>query len=279
MKFLLVILFLPYFTFADDFEKDLAALKSKYKDQYQIEEKEQWAKVVEKEESGGFSDKFHKVFRNVDLSYFFNYYFFSGTIPPDGQINGQISSSGPYLETRIKLLKAMDLFVYGNYGITSEATFQETTQNYPVPNNYLLGLGGYFSNDFNKTAPYFAFEVQGQSFVGVNYNLDYSTTNAISQLQGGQVTSLNMAVGLDFPFKIFEKPGSFRVYLDSAITGNFKLMDGSYQEDVSFFQGGFKLKSLLTNAFLLNFASTGGFYKGDASQSFVLLYLDLGFRF
>ncbi len=274
MKFFL--LFFSFLTFADDFEKDLEALKAKYKPSYKKEENQKWEELAKSE---SFWEKYQKTFRKTELTIFFDYYFFQGTIPPDGKINGQLSSAGPYLETNIKLWKWMDLWFYGNYGVTSDASFQETTNEYKVPNNYLIGLGGYFNNQEPTVSPFFSFEYQGQSFVGVNQNVDFSTINALTQLQGGQVTSFNMNVGLDIPVNILNRTATLRAFLNSAISGQFQLMDGSYSENVSYFQGGFKLKYPIMSHFLLDLAATGGNYKGQESQSFLLLLIDLGYRF
>lgn len=280
MKLFFLFCLIPITLFAmDDFEKDLAALKAKYKDTYKKEENVKWQEVVEDEAKPSFSERFHEKFRHLDLNVFFNYYFFNSTFNPDGQIAGQLSSAGPDLDALLKLWKAFDLYIYGNYGFTGEASFVETPTVYSVPNNYLLGVGAYFSNKFPTVRPYVSFELQGQSFVGVNNDLDYSTINVLTQLQAEQVTAFNMTFGTDIPFRIDDKDGLVRAYLTPSILARAELMDATYSQYVTQFQYGIKLKYFFYKSYALDLGWRGGFYQGETSQDYNSFFLNVGFRF
>jgi hypothetical protein len=280
MKFLLLFFLLPAFVFAmDEFEKDLANLKQKYKGTYQKEELQKWDQVVEKEAKPTFSERFHEHFRHLDLNVFFNYYFFNNEFNPGGQISGQLSSAGPDLDILYKLWKPFDLYVYGNYGFTGNATFVETTNVYSVPNNYLLGVGAYFYNQFPSISPYVSLEVQQQSFVGVNNNLDYSTINVLTQLQAQQISSFNIVLGMDVPFRVMDKDGTIRAYLAPTLLAQSTLADQSYEENVAQLQYGLKLKYILYEPYSLDLGWRGGFNQGVTLETYNTFFLNLGFRF
>jgi hypothetical protein len=278
MKYLFLLIPLLAFSM-DDFEKDLAALKGKYQKDYKKEEVLKWEEIVEKEQKPTFSEQFHDIFRQLDLSIFLNYYTFTTGFQPDGEIFGIITAAGPEVDMQIKAWNLFDIYAYGYYGITKPASFVELTQEYPVPNNYLLGLGAYFYNTPPKVSTYLAFEVQDQSYVGVNQNLDYSVVNVLSQLTASQVTSLNLTTGLDVPLKIFNNPGVFRGYLSPSIVAKSSLTNGGYAENVSQFQFGFNFKYFFYNNTLVDLSYKSGFYKGQSEQTFNLIYLNFGFRF
>lgn len=280
MRLFFLFCLLPSILFAvDDFEKDLAALKAKYKEPYRKEEDFKWQEVVEKEAKPSFSERFHKNFRHLDLNVFFNYYFFDSTFNPDGQIAGQLSSAGPEFETLYKLWKPFDLYFYGNYGFTGNATFVETTTVYSVPNNYLLGLGAYLSNDFPTISPYITLEVQAQSFVGVNNNLDYTTINVLTELQPQQVTSFNMVFGTDIPFRVLDKKGLIRAYVAPSILAKSELISQDYEQYISQLQYGLKLKYIFYEPYSLDLGWRGGFNQGLTEQTYNTFFLNLGFRF
>jgi len=273
-------LLFPLLTFGmDDFERDLSNLKAKYQGEYKKEEQIKWQEVIAKEEAPSLSDKFHQTIRHLDLAIFLNYYFFNSGLPPDSELNGMLSSAGPDLDILIKVWNAFDIYLYGNYGVTGQASFSETTSEYSVPNNYLLGLGAYFFNGHPKISPYFSFEAQEQSFVGVNNNLDYSQINILTQLQGSQVTSFNITTGMDIPLNLLEKEGLVRIYLSPSIVAKSELVDKSYEEYISQFQFGIKLKYLFYKSMSIDLGYRGGFYKGQNDQNFNLLFLNLGYRF
>lgn len=280
MKLLLLFFFLPACVFAmDEFEKDLANLKQKYKGTYQKEELQKWDQVVEKEAKPTFSERFHEHFRHLDLNVFFNYYFFNNEFNPGGQISGQLSSAGPDLDILYKLWKPFDLYVYGNYGFTGNATFVETTNVYSVPNNYLLGVGAYFNNQFPLISPYVSLEIQQQSFVGVNNNLDYSTVNVLTQLQAQQISSFNIVLGMDVPFRVMDKNGLVRAYLAPTLLAQSTLADQSYEENVAQLQYGLKLKYIFYEPYSLDLGWRGGFNQGVTLETYNTFFLNLGFRF
>ncbi len=280
MKLLFLFFFLPAFVFAmDEFEKDLANLKQKYKGDYKKEELQKWDQIVEKEAKPTFSERFHEHFRHLDLNIFFNYYFFNNEFDPGGEISGQLSSAGPDLDTLYKLWKPFDLYVYGNYGFTGTASFVETSNVYTVPNNYHLGIGAYFFNQFPHISPYASLEIQQQSFVGVNNNLDYSTVNVLTQLQAQQISSLNMALGMDVPFRVLDKDGLVRAFLAPSLLAKSTLADGSFEENVAQLQYGLKLKYILYKPYSLDLGWRGGFNQGVTLETYNTFFLNLGFRF
>lgn len=280
MKLLLFFFFLPAFVFAmDEFEKDLANLKKKYKETYQKEELVTWNEVIQKEAKPTFSERFHEHFRHLDLNIFFNYYFFNNQFDPGGEISGQLSSAGPELDALYKLWKPFDLYFYGNYGFTGDATFTETTNVYSVPNNYLLGIGAYFFNESPRISPYISLEIQQQSFVGVNNNLDYSTINVLTQLQAQQITSLNMALGMDIPFRVLDKNGIVRAFLTPSLLAQSTLEDQSFEENVAQLQYGLKLKYIFYEPYSLDLSWRGGFNQGITLETYNTFFLNLGLRF
>jgi hypothetical protein len=280
MKLLLLFFFLPAFVFAmDEFEKDLANLKQKYKGTYQKEELQKWDQVVEKEAKPTFSENLHEHFRHLDLNVFFNYYFFNNQFDPDGNIAGQLSSAGPDLDLLYKLWKPFDLYVYGNYGFTGEATFVETTNVYSVPNNFLAGIGAYFFNEFPRVSPYVSLEFQQQSFVGVNDNIDYSTVNVLTQLQAQQITSINLALGMDVPFRMMDKNGLIKAYLAPSLIAQSTLADNSFEENVAQLQYGIKMKYIFYEPYSLDLGYRGGFNQGVTLETYNTFFLNLGFRF
>lgn len=280
MKWVLIFCIFSSFAFAiDEFEKDLANLKQKYKDSYKKEELQKWDQVVEKEAKPTFSERFHEHFRHLDLNLFLNYYLFNNDFNPGGQISGQLSSAGPDLDILYKLWKPFDLYLYGNYGFTGTASFVETTNVYTVPNNYLLGIGAYFYNKFPLISPYVSLEIQQQSFVGVNDNLDFSTINVLTQLQPQQISSFNMVLGMDVPFRVMDKNGFVRAYVAPALLAKSTLQDGSFEENVSELQYGLKLKYIFYEPYSLDLGWRGGFNQGVTLETYNNFFLNLGFRF
>ena len=242
-----------------------------------MEEITTWQKTVE---SKTFSEKFHETVRKMDLYVFLNGYNFNGVVSPDTEINANLSSLGPSIDMLFKnLLNPLDLYFYGGFGFTQDATFVETNTLYPVQDNYLWGLGIYLFQDFPKVSPYAAFELQAQSFLGVNNNLDYTTTNFLTELQGEQISSLNFTIGVDIPFHLFEKIGYCRAYISPAIFANTELDDGSYSENVSEIQWGLEFQYRFYKSMLLNLGYRGGVFQGVNRENYNLLSLNLGFRF
>lgn len=272
----IIFLILPLLLFADEFENDLAALKKKYKTPYHIEEISKWQERV-KEET--FYEKFHKLFRQADFYAFLNTYFFQGKITPDIQINAQLSTIGPSLDILAKIGKPFDLYLYGGVGFSQDVWFLEGNQNYPVDNNYLWGLGIYFFNKYPKISPFFSLELQAQSFLGANNEMDFSTVNALSEIQGKQLSSLNFCLGVDIPLKLWEKIGKLRLYLTPALLANTTTYDNSYSENVSEVQYGLEISYKFFNPMLLKLGYRGGTFQGENRESYNLISLNLGFRY
>ena len=263
---------------ADQFEKDLAALKSKYKDVYKKDESTKWSEVTEDDLEGDFSVKVEKTINRADLLLNLEYFFFKDQLADFGKINGDMSQVGIDLEMIFNTGSLLDVLFYTSYGFTSNVTFTFSENVYDSPNTFNIGLGGYWTRGFSKINPYVTLEYEALSSMGVNKIL-LPTLGLETALRGNSIHSVHLVLGIEHPFYLTTRPTYLRAYFGTALYGASRLQNSVQKEKVNIFKMGanFKMNAYANILFVLGWKSE--IVTGVTSSYLSHFNLNIGYSF
>jgi hypothetical protein len=281
MKIALILIFFlgNSSVWADQFEEDLKAIKSKYDVVYKKEESTKWSEVTESDLEGDFSEKVDRKINRADLLLNFEYFFFKDKLDDLAKINGEMTQVGIDLEFIFNTDSLLDVLFYATYGFTSNATFVGTSNIYDTPNTFSLGLGPYWTRGFNMINPFFAVEFEALSSVGVDTSKTFTGDEVFNYMRGNSIKSVNLLLGLDHPFYLITRPTYLRAYLGTALYGISQLNQSDYEEKVNVFKLGTNLKMEFVDHILLTLGWKGEVITGSTNSYLSHFYLNLGYSF
>ncbi len=264
---------------ADQFERDLKALKSKYDVLYRKDETTKWSEVTESDLEGDIGEKVQKKINRAELTVNFEYFFFKDKLDDLSKINGEMTQIGLDLEFVFNTESLLDVLLYGSFGYTSNATFVGTENIYDTPNTYKLGLGPYWTRGFMKINPFFALEFEALSSVGVDGSKTFSGDEVFNHMRGNSIRSINLLMGMDHPFYLVTRPTYLRAYIGTALYGVSRLLQSNYEQKVNVFKLGTNLKMEAVGHVLLLIGWKGEVITGITNSYLSHFYLNIGYSF
>jgi len=277
----LILIFLlgNYSAWADDFEKDLQAIKNKYEVLYKMDESSKWSEVTEDDLVGDLGEKMDKKIDRADLMINFEYFFFKEKVSDTSKINSEMTQVGIDLEMIFNTGSLLDVISYAAFGLTSNATFAGTSNVYDTPNTFNFGVGPYWTRGFQKINPFFTIEFDALSSVGVDLVQASSGGIIFDFLRGNSIQSINVLLGMDHPFYLITRPTYLRAYLGTALFGVSKLSESNYKEKINVFKIGTNIKMNAYANMLLVLGWKGEIITGVSNSYLSHFYLNLGYSF
>ncbi|RLA63074.1 MAG: hypothetical protein DRQ88_07455 [Epsilonproteobacteria bacterium] len=278
MKKALILIFLlgNFSAWADQFEKDLKAIKSKYN---VLDKSTKWSDVTEDDLEGDLSPKIDKKINRADLMFNFEYFFFKDKLSDISKINSEMSKIGIDLEMIFSTGSLLDVLFYTSFGYTSDVTFAGTNNIYETPNTFNVGIGPYLTRGFQKINPFLSLEFETLSAVGVDQDQAADGGIVFDFMSGNSIQSVNLLFGMDHPFYLITRPTYLRAYLGTALYGVSKLEQSSYEEKINVFKIGTSLKMEFIEHALFVLGWKGEIITGITNSYLSHFNLNLGYSF